>query len=218
MAYSTPYTFTALELVTAAKMNAIQTNIAAIWVGTTAGDVDYYTSSTTKTRVGIGTTYKTLKVNSGATAPEWAVFMEKCIVYKVATQNVTTSSEDTLTWDTEIVDDKGWHSTSVNTDRITVIQDGYYVPTACIRYTTSGGTGTYLTRGKIKVNGAITPNRFEMLNNIDGNEKCITFGGIPMLMTAGQYATATLYHEKGSTATVYGTDASMSMFSLVRIG
>lgn len=55
MAYSTPYTFTALELLTAAKMNAIQANITAIWVGTTAGDMDYYTSATGKNRVAIGT-------------------------------------------------------------------------------------------------------------------------------------------------------------------
>jgi len=51
MPYSAPYTFTALELMTAAKMNAIQANISAIWTGTTAGDIEYYTSSTAKTRV-----------------------------------------------------------------------------------------------------------------------------------------------------------------------
>jgi hypothetical protein len=39
--------------------------------GTTAGDIDYYTSGTAKARVAIGTAGQILKVNSGATAPEW---------------------------------------------------------------------------------------------------------------------------------------------------
>ena len=91
MAFTTPYTFTALETLTAAKMNAIQANITAIWVGTTAGDMDYYTSSSAKSRVAIGgagalmkstgsapswlakgTAFQELRMNSGATSPEWA--------------------------------------------------------------------------------------------------------------------------------------------------
>lgn len=39
--------------------------------GTTAGDIDYYTSSTAKARLGIGTAGQVLTVNSGATAPQW---------------------------------------------------------------------------------------------------------------------------------------------------
>ena len=69
MSFSTPYTFTALELLTAAKMNAIQDNISAIWVGTTAGDTDYYTSATAKQRVAIGGA-GALQIVSGA-APAW---------------------------------------------------------------------------------------------------------------------------------------------------
>lgn len=69
MSFATPYTFVALELLTAAKMNAIQANISAIWVGTTAGDLDYYTSSSAKTRLALGTTGYNL--NAGASAPRW---------------------------------------------------------------------------------------------------------------------------------------------------
>lgn len=69
MAYTAPYTFTALELLTAAKMNAIQANITALWAGTTAGDMDYYTSSSAKTRVGIGGAGAILR--STGSAPSW---------------------------------------------------------------------------------------------------------------------------------------------------
>ena len=72
MAFATPYVFTALELLTAAKMNAIQDNISALWVGTTAGDMDYYVSSTAKQRLAIGASGYYL--TSTGTAPAWSAF------------------------------------------------------------------------------------------------------------------------------------------------
>ena len=52
--------------------SAVDTTVKALNPGTTAGDIDYYTTSTTKARVAIGTANQILRVNSGATAPEWA--------------------------------------------------------------------------------------------------------------------------------------------------
>jgi hypothetical protein len=52
--------------------DAIDDTVKDLNPGTTAGDIDYYTSSTAKSRVGIGTAGQVLTVNSGATAPEWA--------------------------------------------------------------------------------------------------------------------------------------------------
>jgi hypothetical protein len=52
--------------------SSADTTVKALSPGTTAGDIDYYTTSTTKARVGIGTAGQLLQVNSGATAPEWA--------------------------------------------------------------------------------------------------------------------------------------------------
>jgi hypothetical protein len=52
--------------------SSIDTSVKALSPGTTAGDIDYYTTSTAKARVGIGTAGQVLQVNSGATAPEWA--------------------------------------------------------------------------------------------------------------------------------------------------
>lgn len=51
--------------------SSVDTTVKALSPGTTAGDIDYYTTSTTKARVGIGTANQVLTVNSGATAPEW---------------------------------------------------------------------------------------------------------------------------------------------------
>jgi hypothetical protein len=53
--------------------SSADTTVKALNPGTTAGDIDYYTTSTAKARVAIGTAGQVLKVNSGATAPEWGV-------------------------------------------------------------------------------------------------------------------------------------------------
>lgn len=78
MAYSAPYTFTALELLTAAKMNAIQTNITALWVGTTAGDMEYYVSSSAKQRLAIGASGSYL--DSTGSAIQWTKFYRSMTV------------------------------------------------------------------------------------------------------------------------------------------
>jgi hypothetical protein len=54
--------------------SSADTTVKALNPGTTAGDIDYYTTSTAKARVAIGTAGQVLQVNSGATAPEWATF------------------------------------------------------------------------------------------------------------------------------------------------
>jgi hypothetical protein len=51
--------------------SSADTTVKALNPGTTAGDIDYYTTSTAKARVAIGTAGQVLTVNSGATAPEW---------------------------------------------------------------------------------------------------------------------------------------------------
>ena len=51
--------------------DAIDDTVKDLNPGTTAGDVDYYTSATAKVRLGIGTVGQVLTVNAGATAPEW---------------------------------------------------------------------------------------------------------------------------------------------------
>ena len=51
--------------------SSADTTVKALNPGTTAGDIDYYTTSTAKARVGIGTAGQLLAVNAGATAPEW---------------------------------------------------------------------------------------------------------------------------------------------------
>ena len=50
--------------------SSIDTSVKSLSPGTTAGDIDYYTSSTAKSRVAIGTTGQILTVSGGV--PTWA--------------------------------------------------------------------------------------------------------------------------------------------------
>lgn len=52
--------------------SSVDTTVKALNPGTTSGDIDYYTSSTAKARLAKGTALQYLRMNSGATAPEWA--------------------------------------------------------------------------------------------------------------------------------------------------
>ena len=71
--------------------SSADTTVKNLNPGTTAGDIDYYTSSTAKARVAIGTAGQVLKVNSGGTAPEWAT---------TADQTPLTTKGDLFTFDT----------------------------------------------------------------------------------------------------------------------
>jgi hypothetical protein len=71
--------------------SSADTTVKNLNPGTTAGDIDYYTSSTAKARIAIGTAGQVLRVNSGATAPEWAT---------TADQTPLTTKGDLFTFDT----------------------------------------------------------------------------------------------------------------------
>ena len=71
--------------------SSADTTVKDLNPGTTAGDIDYYTSSTAKARVAIGTAGQVLKVNGGGTAPEWGT---------TADQTPLTTKGDLFTFDT----------------------------------------------------------------------------------------------------------------------
>ena len=68
--------------------SSIDTSVKSLNPGTTAGDIDYYTTSTAKTRIAIGFNGQLLRVNSGATAPEWALGVNLQLNAQTATYTV----------------------------------------------------------------------------------------------------------------------------------
>lgn len=83
---------------------------------TTAGDVIYATGSSAVTRLGIGTAGQILKVNSGATAPEWgaapATSGPAFIAYASATQTLSAYTNTKRAINTEIIDTDNCYDTT----------------------------------------------------------------------------------------------------------
>jgi hypothetical protein len=77
--------------------SSADTTVKDLNPGTTAGDIDYYTSSTAKARIGIGTAGQVLQVNAGATAPEWAAPAGGGKVLQVVEGNTSTSVSNSTT-------------------------------------------------------------------------------------------------------------------------
>ncbi len=91
---------------------------------TTAGDLLYGTAADTMARLGIGTAGQVLKVNSGATAPEWgaagAASFVGCRVFKNAVQTISNATLTDLTFAAESYDTDGFHDNVTNNERITI--------------------------------------------------------------------------------------------------
>jgi hypothetical protein len=116
---------------------------------TTAGDILYGTAADTVARLGIGTAGQVLKVNSGATAPEWGaasstVTYSGVAVKKTAAQSINNATFTAITWDSEDFDIGSYHDNSTNNSRITI---------------PSGKTGYFLLSGVISFAANATGNR-----------------------------------------------------------
>ena len=89
---------------------------------TTTGDIIYASAANTPARLGIGSTDQVLKVSGGI--PAWgavpAASYVGCHLYKSTATTISNNTDTALTFDTEVTDTDGFHSTSTNTGRITI--------------------------------------------------------------------------------------------------
>ena len=74
--------------------SSIDTSVKSLNAGTTAGDIDYYTSSTAKARVGIGTTGQILTVAGGV--PTWAAAGGALTLSQIASGNINSGTSVTI--------------------------------------------------------------------------------------------------------------------------
>ena len=122
-----------------------------------AGDLIVGTANDTAGRLALGTANQLLRVNSGATAVEWATVsttptFSGCRLTKLSgNQSIADSTYVAVTWPTEVFDVGGYHDTSTNTSRITIPSGkaGYYrfswrqgvTASACVVRLYVNGTG-----------------------------------------------------------------------------
>lgn len=113
--------------------SSIDTTTKALNPSTTLGDIEYRSSTAnTNTRLAIGTTGQVLTVAGGV--PSWATpasgsSFAGVSLWKSANQSYSSGAGVNATFDSELFDTHGYHSTSTNTDRITIPSGkaGYYL-------------------------------------------------------------------------------------------
>lgn len=152
MAYTAVPTVATGDTWTATQHNTyLRDNMSAIWAGTAAGEMDYYTSATTKSNISAPASYALLSHN-GST-PSWAAAVGMSSrAYR--SSDATWATNVTIQWNAN-TQDTTWHSTSTNADRITVDSTGIYlVSSAAYILTPVGGGASYSIT--LLVNGSTT--------------------------------------------------------------
>ena len=124
---------------------------------TTAGDLLYGTAADTVARLGIGTAGQVLKVNSGATAPEWgaatAPSFVGCNIYRTTgNQTISDSTATAIDFNAESFDTDAFHNNSTNLSRVTIPsgKGGKYLFTAWANFV---GNGTGYRDLQLLING-----------------------------------------------------------------
>lgn len=110
------------------------------------GDVVVSQSATVTSSLSVGG-------NASITGQLSAPNQIRCSLYKSASQTLATATDAAVTWDTELSDVGGLHSTSSNTSRVTVTSDGNYLVEAVLAYE-AGSSFSGLRYAKIKKNGS----------------------------------------------------------------
>ena len=110
-------------------------------VVTTAGDLIYATAADAVTRLGIGTAGQVLKVNSGATAPEWGAVTATTYPTFSAYSN-TDQSQTANTWTKKNFEVEEWDTANnFASSRFTPTTAGYYQVSAGLYANDTGTLG-----------------------------------------------------------------------------
>jgi hypothetical protein len=151
MAWTSPRTWVAGEVVTAALMNThIRDNLTELRAGGIAvasqvlGDTLVPASATALQRIAAGTLGYFWRAGGAGVAPGWAQLAPNlCNAYHNTTQNVTSGHTDALNLNSEDFDTNSMHDTSTNNNRVTI---------------PIGGGGFYVAIGITQVGSGANPN------------------------------------------------------------
>jgi len=193
---------------------------------TTAGDILYGTAADTVARLGIGTAGQVLKVNSGATAPEWGAASSAswvgCVLTNSASQSIANNTYTALTFDTESLDTDAFHSTVTNTNRITIPtgKGGKYLVTAMVTFAgnATGFRALYLTVNSATPNASAT--RFSTQDQPSAVVDSSCVGSMVVSLSAGDYVNLAVYQSSGGALNVLGnnSDPGISNFTATYLG
>jgi hypothetical protein len=183
---------------------------------TTAGDLLYGTAADTVARLGIGTAGQVLKVNSGATAPEWGTAASGstfvgAYATKTAAQTLTNNTGTILTWNAERFDTDGFHDNSTNNSRMTIPagKGGKYLVVASAYWVTGSG---YRELNVLK-NGSIVNYFYTVIDVTYGFQNISTI----VDCVATDYLELRAFQDSGGNLNV-NSGAENSFFSVTYLG
>lgn len=185
---------------------------------TTAGDI-IYRNATVPTRLGIGTAGQVLKVNSGATAPEWGAAGSTFVGCSAAGQTTITNGATTysLAMGSENFDTDGFHDNVTNNTRFTVPtgKGGYYQINVRISYDNASATPGF-QKSFVRKNGTGTYNIAStslVLPNITTGTNQTSVGSGILNLAAADYIEVLVNTDQGS-----GTCVASLLLSIAYIG
>jgi hypothetical protein len=184
-----------------------------------AGDLVYGTAADTLGRLAIGTAGQVLKVNAGATAPEWGdaaggSTFAGVSVYIGTNQSIADNTQQVVTWDSENFDTDAYHSTSTNTSRLTVPSGkaGKYVITAHTLFEASA-TGSRVHQ--ILVNGS--GRQFTNVSSCGSNTEQSVLSSTILNLAEADYVELRVVQNSGGSKVIY-SGTFYSNFSMAYLG
>jgi hypothetical protein len=189
---------------------------------TAKGDLLVGTGSATYDNLAVGTDGYTLVADSAETtglkwqAPAAAGFVGCSLNNGATAHSITNATLVTLTFNAEFFDTDGFHSTSSNTDRITIPsgKGGKYLVNYLGYYDSAGGNA-YPTQTRLYKNGS-TQIANSYTDVQDNSSVGIQFSGIFDLV-AGDYLNIQVYQASGDTKNLY-TTSTEGQFSVQYLG
>lgn len=196
---------------------SIDTTTKNLNPSTTLGDIEYRSSTAnTNTRLGIGTTGQVLTVSGGV--PAWANASTGFVGCRITqgtggTQSIANNTGVDLTFDSETFDTDAFHSTSTNTNRITIPagKAGKYAINAHVEWI-NNATGTrniYIFKNNTSTIASTIeksqPNDFDMEINTTAD------------LAVGDYITLQVYQTSGSSVDVYKR-TDLTYFAVTYLG
>lgn len=169
----------------------VKGNFTAIWVGTTAGDMDYYSSATAKTRLAAGSAYKTLRMNSSGNAPEWGGYIAGKAL-RTTTQSINNLTSTNIQFDSCSPSVLVTWSGGDNTKLVLGVA-GLYIIGAYI--SVDGGTG--YREATIKKNGTALADANTRDSTADGETTYFTLTSMGTF-AVNDYLQLEFYHSNGS--------------------
>jgi len=187
---------------------------------TTTGDTIYSSSGSTPARLGIGSTGQVLTVAGGV--PTWATpasgtTFSGVSLYKSANQSLTSGAGTNATFDTELFDTDAFHSTSSNTDRITIPtgKNGYYLLTGRANFAASA---TGIRIGMIRKNAGATQLARHTRKTVTAAADAVLTVNTVVNLVATDYVVFECYQDGTGSLNLQGGGEQYTTFSAVYLG